>query len=295
MLRMFTIVSLSLAMYCIGLPANASEPQLLWPDGAPGEQGDMGEEHDTTSSDETTNRVIRLGNVTKPSITLYPAPADKNSGAAVVVCPGGGYNILAWDLEGTEVCEWLNSLGVNAILLKYRVPRRKDLAAHAAPLQDVQRAIGLVRSHADQWKIHPDRIGVLGFSAGGHLSAAVSTNFAERTYEPVDDADQISCRPDFTILIYPAYLVKELGPQLSPELTVTENTPPTFLFQTEDDGVHIEGCLFYYLALKQAKVPAEMHVLAKGGHGYGLRGPDRAPRSWPKYAEAWMHGLGVLK
>lgn len=295
MLKTVPIVSIALAVCLTLLNAGAAEPQLLWPDGAPGEAGDLGEERDTTSPDEKTNRVIRLGNVTQPTITLYRAPADNDTGATVVVCPGGGYNILAMDLEGTEVCEWFNSIGMNAVLLKYRVPRREGLEAHTAPLQDLQRALGLVRSRAEEWKLDPERIGVLGFSAGGHLSAAASTNFARRTYEPIDDADQVSCRPDFAILIYPAYLVKDLGPDVSPELAVTEDTPPTFLFQTEDDGVHVESSLFYYLKLKQAKVPAEMHILPSGGHGYGLRGADRAPSSWPKYAAAWMRGLGVLK
>lgn len=294
MLRTITIASVLLAGYWVVATADASEPQLLWPDGAPGEREDIGEEHDTTSPDETSNRVIRLGNVTQPTITLYRSAADKDTGAAVVVCPGGGYHILAMDLEGTEVCEWLNSLGVNAVLLKYRVPRRQGLAAHAAPLQDVQRALGLVRFQADEWGLDPKRIGVMGFSAGGHLSAAASTNFAERTYEGIDEADQVSCRPDFAMLIYPAYLIVSPGPAVAPELTVTEDTPPTFLFQTEDDSVPVEGSLFYYFALKKANVPAEMHILPQGGHGYGLRGAARAPNSWPRYAETWMRDLGVL-
>jgi len=214
-----------------------------------------------------------------------------------LVCPGGGYQILAIDLEGTEVCQWLNSVGVTAVLLKYRVPSRKGLERYTAALQDGQRAIGLVRYHAADWHIDPKRIGMLGFSAGGHLSAMTSTHFEKRTYDPVDEADQVSCRPDFTILIYPAYLVgKDLGPELAPELTVTSNTPPAFIVQTEDDPVHVESGLFYYLALKKAKVPAEMHLFAVGGHGYGLRHESgKAVFSWPKLAEEWMRGLGVLK
>ncbi|WP_146409563.1 alpha/beta hydrolase [Allorhodopirellula heiligendammensis] len=278
----------------MAIAANAAEPQLLWPDGAPGERGDIGEEHDTTSAEETTNRVIRLGNVSEPTMTLYRASDNSETAATVIVCPGGGYHILAMDLEGTEVCEWLNSIGVNAVLLKYRVPRREGLPAHAAPLQDLQRALGLVRAQADSWNLDPQRIGVLGFSAGGHLSAAASTQFDKRTYEPIDDADRVSCRPDFVILIYPAYLAQKQALELPPELKVTEKTPPTFLFQTEDDGTHVEGTLMYYLALKRAQVPAEMHLFPSGGHGYGLRGSERAPESWPQYAEAWMRDLGVL-
>ncbi len=239
--------------------------------------------------------VIRLGNVSTPTITLYPVPPGKNTGAAVVVCPGGGYSILAMDLEGTEVCQWLNSAGINAVLLKYRVPARKGLERHTAPLQDAQRALGLVRFHSKDWQIEAKRIGIMGFSAGGHLSAAAGTRFEKRTYEAVDEADRISCRPDFVMLIYPAYLTSKEGPELAPELTVTSNTPPTFLVQTEDDPVHVENCLFYYLALKHVNVPAEMHLFAEGGHGYGLREADQAVISWPKRAEEWMRGLGVLK
>lgn len=271
---------------------------MLWPNGAPGEKGDIGLERDMTKPGEglvAGRPVIRLGNVSVPTVTLYRPPEGNDTGAAVVVCPGGGYSILAMDLEGTEVCQWLNSNGVTAALLKYRVPARKGLERFTAPLQDAQRAIGLVRFHAPEWHIDPKRIGILGFSAGGHLSAVAGTHFDKRTYEPVDDADHASCRPDFVILIYPAYLVREHGPELAPELTVTSNTPPTFIVQTEDDGVHVENSLFYYLALKQAKVPAEMHLFADGGHGYGLRESDKAVISWPKRAEEWMRGLGVLE
>jgi len=286
-----------LFVFLTAFTASASEPLLLWPQGAPGEKGDIGEEHDTTGPDSGLvdgRRLIRLGNVSAPTITFYPAAPGNNTGATVVVCPGGGYSILAMDLEGTEVCEWLNSIGVNAVLLKYRVPARKGLERYAAPLQDAQRALGLVRQHAAEWKLDPKRIGILGFSAGGHLSATASTRFSSRTYDPVDAADQLSCRPDFTILIYPAYLVRGEGPELAPELTVTADTPPTFLFQAEDDGVHVECSLFYYLALKQAKVPAEMHLLPHGGHGYGLRGSNPAPSTWPKLAETWLQNQGVL-
>jgi acetyl esterase/lipase len=280
------------------LTASASEPIALWPNGAPGETGDIGPEHDTTKTSDGRpggKSVIRIGNVSNPTLTIYSPPPDKDTGAAVVVCPGGGYNILALDLEGSEVCEWLNSVGVTGVLLKYRVPARKGLERYAAPLQDAQRALGLVRSHAVDWHIDPKRIGILGFSAGGHLSAAVSTHFEKRTYEAVDGADQASCRPDFAIIIYPGYLVQKQGPDVSAELTVTSNTPPTFLVQTEDDPVHVENTIYYYLALKNAKVPAEMHVFATGGHGYGLRDSGKAVTSWPKLAGEWMHGLGVLE
>jgi acetyl esterase/lipase len=240
-------------------------------------------------------RVVRIGNVSTPTITLYRPPQDKDTGVAVVVCPGGGYEILALDLEGTEVCHWLNSVGVTAVLLKYRVPARNGSERHTAPLQDVQRALGVVRYHAAEWHIDPKHIGIMGFSAGGHLAAAASTRFEKPTYEAVDESDQVSCRPDFAMLIYPAYLIRQKGPDLEPELTVSSNTPPTFLVQTEDDQIPVENSLFYYLALKNANVPAELHLFAKGGHGYGLRRSNPAVMSWPKRAEEWMHGLGVLE
>lgn len=278
----------------------AAEPaaEKIWPKGAPGEKGDIGPEADTTKADGALvagRRVIRLGNVSEPTITVYPAPKNRNTGAAVVVFPGGGYNILALDLEGTEVCEWLNSIGITGILVKYRVPARKDGPRWAAPLQDAQRAVGIVRSRAADLQIDPKKIGVLGFSAGAHLAALASNQYERRSYDAIDAADQVSSRPDFCVLIYPAYLaVKEQGDKLAEETPVTPNTPPTFLVQTEDDGVRVENSLVYYLALKNAKVPAEMHIFAKGGHGYGLRPTDLPVTQWPKQAEVWMHGLGLI-
>ena len=205
------------------------KPIALWPGSAPGDKGDIGEEKDTTSEKEDKSSpkyVIRLGNVTQPTITVYSPPIEKNTGAAVVVCPGGGYSILAMNLEGTEVCEWLNSVGVTAVLLKYRVPARKDRERYAAPLQDAQRAIGIVRHRAKEWAIDPGRIGILGFSAGGHLSAATCASAAARTYPAVDEADTESCRPDFCILIYPAYLATDDLTRLAPEIKVSHETPP---------------------------------------------------------------------
>ncbi len=276
----------------------AAEPILLWPNGAPGIIAATGEEHDTTKPDavpKAGKSVIRLGEVSKPSITLFPASGEKATGAAVIVCPGGGYNILAWDLEGTEICEWLNSIGVTGVLLKYRVPAPKEGDHFAPPLQDAQRAIGLVRSRAKEWKIDPARIGVLGFSAGGHLAAALSTGDEKRSYDVLDDADKESARPDFAVLVYPAYLTKKEQPETpSPELKITAQTPPTFIVQTEDDKGFIESTLFYYLALKRAGVPAELHIYPSGGHGYGLRASDKNVSTWPQRAEQWMRGLGVL-
>lgn len=270
----------------------------IWPKGPPGDAPLAAPEADTTKPSDNLvagRRVARIGNVSTPTIAIYRAPKDKDTGAAVVVFPGGGYSILATDLEGTEICEWLNSIGVTGVLLKYRVPARPGRPRGAAPLEDAQRAIGLVRSRAAELGLDPKRIGVLGFSAGGHLAAYVSTNYEKRAYEPVDAADATSCRPDFTILIYPAYLtVRQDGDKVAPELKVTSDTPPAFLVQTEDDGVRVETSLFYYAALRNAKIPAEMHLYPSGGHGYGLRRTDKTVTTWPLRAEEWMRANGFL-
>jgi acetyl esterase/lipase len=288
---------------CVTHPclSHADSPKVieLWPTAAPGDKGDTGEERDTTKPTDNmvaSRRVTRIGNVTKPTASIYQPSPEKATGAAVIVCPGGAYNILAYDLEGTEVCEWLNSLGVTGVLLKYRVPKRAGLEKHTAALQDAQRALGLIRHRAKEWNIDPSRIGVLGFSAGGHLAATLSNTYAERTYEKVDDADVASCRPDFTVLVYPAYLtVKEKGDEISPELNITTNTPPTFIAITEDDSVRVENAMFYYLGLKKAKVPAELHVYPSGGHGYGLRGSDHLVTTWPERAADWMRSRGLVR
>ena len=281
---------------CAQSPQQVTLP--LWPSTPPGTTASLPPEHDiTTPADELISgrRVIRLGNISKPTLTLYPAPAAKASGAAVVIFPGGAYHILAMDLEGTEICEWLNSIGVTAILVKYRVPSPEGAPRYAAPLQDAQRAMGLVRQHASEWHIDPHRVGILGFSAGGHLSAALSTNFSSRTYAHIDAADDLSCRPDFAFVLYPGYLANEPSlDKLPPEIKVDAHTPPTFLLQAEDDPVHVENSLVYFLALKQAGVPAEMHLYAKGGHGYGLRPSPNPITDWPQLAEKWLHTEGIL-
>jgi acetyl esterase/lipase len=277
----------------------ASESIPLFPKGVPGGKRDLGPERDMTTAKDNLvmNRpVIRIGNVSEPSLRFYAAPESNNSGVAVIIFPGGGYNILAYDLEGTEVCDWLNSIGVNAVLVKYRVPKAPAIPRYQEPLQDAQRAVGYVRNRAAEWHLDVHRIGVLGFSAGGHLSALVSNSFTTRTYPAQDAADGVSCRPDFAVLIYPAYLAAgDKLDQLAPEIVVTPQTPPTFLIQTEDDGVHVENSLVYYRALKDQKVPAEMHIFSKGGHGYGMRpDPSKPVTQWPKLAEAWLKSQGLL-
>lgn len=288
-----------MALPLSGFAAEMPKEIPLWPAGAPGEKGGIGEERDMTKPTENLvggKRVIRLGNVSNPTITLYPAPTDKANGAAVLVCPGGGYSILALDLEGTEVCEWLNSIGVTGVLLKYRVPKRAGLEKHTAALQDAQRAMGMARHRAKEWGLDPTRLGVLGFSAGGHLSATLASGAGQRSYPAVDAADQASCRPDFSVLIYPAYLtLKDDGDKVAPEVQVTSNTPPAFIAIAQDDPVRMENVLFYTLALKKEKVPVELHLYPTGGHGYGLRHSKDLVSSWPDRAADWMRSRGLLK
>src|ERR1700688_4037217 len=215
-------------------PSSDNVTMPLCPNGAPGAQPAPGPEGDMTTPKDNRpggRSVIRIGNVSNPTLTLY-TPKSNNTGAAVVVFPGGGYRILAIDLEGTEVCDWLNSAGISCILVKYRVPESGPYSKSSAPLQDAQRAFGMVRAHAAEWHIDPNRLGVLGFSAGAHLAAALSTHFDQRLYDPVDAADKLSCRPDFAIVIYPGYLAlaeKNFAP--NPDIDPTANTPPTFLVQ----------------------------------------------------------------
>jgi acetyl esterase/lipase len=269
----------------------------VWPQSPPGAQPNAGPEIDTTTAKDNLiagKPLIRLGNVSAPTLTLY-SPASKNTGAAVVVFPGGAYRILAIDLEGTEVCEWLTSVGVSCVLLKYRVPDSGPYPKSSAALQDAQRTVGIVRSHATEWHIDPQHIGVLGFSAGAHLAAALSTHFDQRLYDPIDTADQVSCRPDFAVIIYPGYLaIAEQNFAPNPEIHVTAKTPPSFIVQAEDDTVHVENSTVYFLALKNAKVPAEMHLYAQGGHGYGLRRTELPVTAWPTLVETWMETIKVL-
>ena len=248
---------------------------------------------------------LSVANVSQPTITVY-SPTGKNTGAAVLVFPGGGYKILAIDLEGTEVCDWLTTRGITCIVLKYRVPDSgmhwyPDCNCQRAPrtpmaLQDAQRAMGLIRSRAAEWKIDPKKVGVLGFSAGGHLSADLSTHFDRRAYTPIDAADRQSCRPDFAVILYPGHLwIDEHKLELNPAITVTKQTPPTFIVQAENDDVDpVEHSLVYYLALKRAGVPVEMHLYADGGHAFGLRPTQRAITKWPQLVEPWLATIGML-
>jgi acetyl esterase/lipase len=285
------------------LPATlalAAEPAPipLWPGSPPDETKPLPPEADQFKSPPDPliagRPIIRLGNVSTPTITIYRPDPAQDTGATVVVCPGGGYYILALDLEGTEVCAWLNSIGVTGVLLKYRVPGREGRERHAAALQDAQRAMGLVRQRAPELGLDPARIGILGFSAGGHLSAALGANYEQRHYAAVDAADAVSCRPDFTVLIYPGGLDNQgvVPPEVAP---AKGRTPPTFIAMAEDDPVHVENALQYYLALKNAGVPAELHLYPTGGHGYGLRRTADDVTTWPARVADWLKTGGWLK
>lgn len=272
-----------------------SPPIAIWPKTAPGENGDIGPEAEVEATRKDERKTTRITNITSPTLTMFRPTSEKNTGTAIIVCPGGGYSYVVADKEGSEVAEWLSSIGITGVLLKYRVPVRKDRPRHEPPLQDAQRAVSLLRHRATEFGIDPARIGIMGFSAGGHVAACASTNFATRTYEAIDDSDKQSCRPDFSMLIYPAYLtLKDEGDKLAPEVPVSSKTPPTFLMMTQDDGVRVESALFYYLALKQAKVPAELHLYPSGGHGYGLRLEGHTAASWPRRAEDWLRAGGWL-
>ena len=285
----------------IPLAAQAGPPPAtpLWPAAAPGETASLPAEGFTNKPGDkgiAGKPVAILANVSTPTLSVYRPPAALDTGAAVVVFPGGGYYILAWDLEGTEVCERLNAMGVTAVLVKYRVPRRAGLPIYAAPLQDAERAVGLVRSRASSLGIDPARIGVLGFSAGGNLAAVLSNLSGPRTYPRVDAADDASCRPDFCVLVYPAYLTEGgKGETLAPEVAVSRSTPPTFIAMAEDDSEHIRNAIVYYSALQRAGVPAELHLYPKGGHGFGLRRTELPVTAWPDRLGEWLQAGGWLK
>lgn len=290
------VITLGLAAAGGAADAPATEAATLdvWPGPVPGEKGPIGEEKITKKAG--TNVIMSLTNVSKPTLVVSRPPRDKNSGVAILVFPGGGYNVLAWDHEGEQVARWLNSIGVTAAVLKYRVPRRSGTTKAEPPIQalmDAQRAISLVRSKASDWGVDPKRIGVLGFSAGGHLAAWAATNPDKRSYETIDAVDQVSCRPDFAVLIYPGGVVKRKSTELSPEIRIGADTPPSFLVHAADDSA--ENSLYMYLALRKAKVPAELHLYGSGGHGFGMRPSSKPAASWPKRCEDWLRDQGILK
>jgi len=308
-------------------PSSGHRQIDIWPGTAPNQQSVDGPEFATLSEPNDLvagKRVLEVDNVTRPTMTIY-SPQGRNTGEAIVVFPGGGYKILAMDLEGTEVCDWLTAKGITCVLLKYRVtsvgpyPKSGPYPESVMALEDAQRTMGLVRLHAAEWHINPRKVGVLGFSAGGHLVAAISNHYATRLYTKLDAADQESCRPDFAVAIYPGHLslataqwdatqgtkpfsspdlVRSKGSKdslaLNPDLHVTHQTPPTFLLQNENDKVDgVEQALAYYIALKNAEVPVEMHLYAQGGHAFGLRRTQMPATAWPDLVETWLRTIGI--
>ena len=257
----------------------------LWPDGF---LGDKAGSKDVLATSKEGN-VTWVTHVDNPSITIYKTNKASAPTPAIVVCPGGGYRALAFNTEGTEIAEWLNSIGITVVLLKYRVPKNRTGA-----FQDAQRAMRITRYHAKQWGIDPDHIGMMGFSAGGHLAARVSTGFQEKIYDPVDSADPLSCRPDFTVLIYPAYLSQK-NFEIADEIKVTQQTPPAFILQTQQDKDYRDSSIAYYIAMTKASVPAELHLFEKGKHGFSLRLKDRPVSIWPKLCEAWIKSTHMTK
>lgn len=270
---------------------SAAEVVKLWPGGrAPGDTKELGPEADQNADGKSKvagKPIIRLGNVSEPELHFYAAPADKATGTCIIVCPGGGHSILAWDLEGTEVAEWLNSIGVSAAVLKYRVPSRTENPRYTAAVQDAQRALSVVRSKAEQWKIDANKLGILGFSAGGE-TAAMATLLPKRLYEKVDATDDIAWKPNFSVLIYPAYLVNKEGTSLLDHVEVDDKSPPMFLVHAANDPVVPESSVLLWLELKRHKIPAELHVFSQGGHGYGLRATDMPVTGWPAACAAWL-------
>jgi len=282
-------------------PSTGHTQLPIWPGAVPNAQTVPGTEYAEITKDKMVGGkpYVWVSNITRPTMTVY-SPKEKNTGVAVIVFPGGGFEGLAIDLEGTEVCDWLTSGGITCVLLKYRVPslpydwhckcRPIDLAISTPALEDAQRTVGLLRLHAAEWHINPHKIGVLGFSAGGYLVAEISTEFRRRLYAPRDQADKESCRPDFAVAVYPGHLWaggKSYG--LNGNVPVTRQTPPTFLVQAEDDNIDgVNQSLAYYVALKKAGVPVEMHLYAHGGHAFGLRRTQLPITAWPQLVEMWL-------
>jgi len=278
-------------LFFIALSAAAADPLVtldVWPGKVPGETGQIGEEK---------WEKMKVTNVSKPTIAVYPADKEKNTGTAVLVAPGGGYKMLMMDYEGADVVKWLNPLGITVIVLKYRVPDRAGLPRHLPALQDAQRAMSLVRSKAKEWNINPARIGMMGFSAGAHLAAATSTNFDKRAYETIDDIEQVSCRPDFGIVVYPGGIIdKEKNDgTIHESIRVSDKTPVSFIVMSHDDRVNADNAVYYYLALKKAAVQAELHIYATGGHGWGMRAGDKPYNKWIDRCSEWLDLQGLLK
>jgi acetyl esterase/lipase len=302
----FTSAAAGFVSLIIAWSVGAAEPLVveIWPGKVPDESGSIGAERFRMSPAldrkqvEVTEPTRMVTDVAKPTITIYRPPKEQDNRTAILICPGGGYWNLYWQLEGEEVAAWLNSLGVTGIILKYRVPRRPDEPQGEParrPLADAQRAVSLVRSKAGEWGIHPERIGIVGFSAGGHLAIATATSFDKRTYEPIDDVDKISCRPDFSIPVYSGYLKAKDKDELASGLRIPSGTPPVFLAHGGDDIISPpENSLLMYLALKRAGVSAELHIYAGATHDFGVRKSEHPCSTWTESCANWLRNLGFL-
>jgi acetyl esterase/lipase len=290
--------------FSIASPASSQQTTLpLWPHGTPEPAQTTEPEQDVTKPTDALisgRRSQRLTNVTQPTLTVYPpATGVANSHAAVLVFPGGGYVRLAWNGEGTDTCQWANSVGMTCVLVKYRVPYKSHYPENPADLEDAQQAMRITRKHASEWGLDPDKIGAMGFSAGAHLTAALSTHWDDKHVESTGAASEVdasvSARPDFALVIYPGYINTSASLNvLDPALTPRADTPPTFILQAENDPVHVENSLLYFKALKDAKVPAELHVYATGGHGFGMHPPGMPEENWPDTAASWLRSIHIL-
>ena len=284
--------------------ARAAEPLVVnvWPSKTPGDVGIGAEESSRIYQSKMIGGPTKLvTNVSKPTLTIYGPPKGMNTGTAMIICPGGGYHELFWELEGEEVAAWLNSQGMTGIILKYRCPRRPgDVRGEPplGPLMDAQRAVSLIRSKAAEWEINPKRIGIVGFSAGGHLAVATATSFDKRTYEPADAVDEVSCRPDFAVGCYSGYFKEKDKDQLIAAMHIPADTPPIFLAHSSDDtttngGSNPDNSVVMYLALKRAGINAELHIFASGGHDFGVRQNDKLPASWLPLCLKWLRNNGL--
>ena len=308
MKRLVSAVSLVLCLTAASTAAAADKPLVidLWPGKTPDDDAaNIGaEKFFELKIDGKPHQVAGkptkwLTNVTKPTLTVYRPAKDKDTGVSMLICPGGGYHNLGWDVEGEEIAAWLNSVGITGIILKYRCPRRPgDLKGlpPAGPLKDAQRAVSLVRSKVKEWGIDPKKIGMVGFSAGGHLVGATATNFEKRTYEPVDEVDKLSCRPDFAVMAYSGYFGFKETAELSPTIRLAAGTPPLFLVHATDDPISSSNhSVTMYLAMKRAGVPVELHIYATGGHGFGVRDVKQPCVSWTGRCLDWLRSQVFLQ
>jgi acetyl esterase/lipase len=266
----------------------------LWSGKAPGEQAAIEPEKETRAAGNP-NEVQRVTNVSDPVLAVFPAPAEKRTGAAIIIAPGGAYQFLSWAHEGEEIARWYNGQGVTAFVLKYRVPTRAHDPGNRLALMDAERSVSLVRSRAKEWGVDPAKIGFLGFSAGGHLGVNLEVNWKQRAYDAADAADQVSARPDFVILIYPGGMMDKSDPtKIAATMRPTADTPPTFLAVAADDKGCAEPTVRYFLALREVGVPSEMHVFASGGHGFGMRASAGTASTWPQRSADWLRTISVL-